>query len=64
LVSDLQLTRRVHHLKFPFSVPETIEFGKATLQIELEQLWAEHNLANECSTHVEAEYLEVIARRA
>jgi SAM-dependent methyltransferase len=81
-VTALQLTRRIHDLKFPFSVPETIEFfrlyygpihhafekldarGQSALRAELERLWTAHNRACVRSTHVEVEYLEVIARRA
>jgi SAM-dependent methyltransferase len=37
--------------------------GQATLRRDLEQLWSTHNRATEGSTHVDAEYLEVIATR-
>jgi SAM-dependent methyltransferase len=82
-VSDLRLTRRTHHLKFPFGVHETVEFFRLyygpvcrafekldgreqkALRLDLERLWSEHNRAGENgATHVEAEYLEVRARRA
>jgi SAM-dependent methyltransferase len=38
--------------------------GQAALRRDLTQLWAEHNQATDNSTHVEAEYLEVLATRA
>ncbi|HEV2802948.1 MAG TPA: methyltransferase domain-containing protein [Pyrinomonadaceae bacterium] len=39
--------------------------GQAALRRDLEQLWSEHNQATDDSaTHVEAEYLEVIALRS
>jgi ubiquinone/menaquinone biosynthesis C-methylase UbiE len=82
-VSDLKLTRRIHRLSYPFSVPETVEFfrryygpvysafenleadGRAALRLELERLWSKHNRAgSRDATQVEAEYLEVVARRA
>ena len=37
--------------------------GQAALRNDLERLWAEHNQATDNTTHVEAEYLEVIATR-
>ncbi len=37
--------------------------GQAALRSELEQLWSEHNKATDDKTHVEGEYLEVIATR-
>jgi SAM-dependent methyltransferase len=36
---------------------------QAALRSDLEQLWAEHNQATDGTTHVEAEYLEVVATR-
>ncbi len=39
------------------------EDGQASLQRDLEQLWSEHNRAQDNSTHIAAEYLEVIATR-
>ena len=38
--------------------------GQAALRNDLERLWTEHNQATDNTTHVEAEYLEVIAKRA
>lgn len=38
--------------------------GRSALREELEALWAGSNLATDGSTHVEAEYLEVVAVRA
>jgi hypothetical protein len=35
--------------------------GQAALRNDLERLWAEHNQATNNTTHVEGEYLEVIA---
>ena len=40
------------------------EGGQAALRRELEQLWSAHNRAQDESTHVEGEYLEVIAVRS
>lgn len=37
--------------------------GQAALRTDLERLWAEHNQATDDTTHVEGEYLEVIATR-
>lgn len=37
--------------------------GQAALRNDLERLWAEHNQATDNSTHVDGEYLEVIATR-
>lgn len=37
--------------------------GQAALRQDLEQLWSSNNLARDGTTHVEAEYLEVIAIR-
>ena len=39
------------------------EDGQAALHRDLTQLWAEHNRATDGTTHVEAEYLEVVATR-
>lgn len=38
--------------------------GQAALRHDMERLWSEHNQATDGTTHVEAEYLEVIATRA
>jgi ubiquinone/menaquinone biosynthesis C-methylase UbiE len=38
--------------------------AKAALRRDLEQLWSAHNLAQDNSTYIEAEYLEVIATRS
>lgn len=38
--------------------------GQAALRQDLEKLWSDNNQARDGSTHVEAEYLEVIAIRA
>lgn len=40
------------------------EEKQAALRKELEQLWASHNQANDGTTRVDGEYLEVIAERA
>ena len=37
--------------------------GQSALRDDLEHLWASDNLASDGSTHVEAEYLEVVAIR-
>lgn len=37
---------------------------QAALRSDLEQLWAEHNQATDDGTHVEGEYLEVVATRS
>ena len=37
--------------------------GQAALHRDLTRLWAEHNLAADGTTHVESEYLKVIATR-
>jgi SAM-dependent methyltransferase len=37
--------------------------GQAALRSDLERLWAEHNRATDGTTHVEGEYLEVVATR-
>ncbi len=39
------------------------EDGQVSLRRDLEQLWSAHNRAKDNSTHIEAEYLEVIATR-
>ena len=39
------------------------EDGQISLRRDLEQLWSAHNRAKDNSTHIEAEYLEVIATR-
>lgn len=38
--------------------------GQMALRHDLEQLWSENNLAKRGTTHVEAEYLEVVATRS
>jgi SAM-dependent methyltransferase len=38
--------------------------GQAVLRHDLEQLWSAHNRAQDSSTYVESEYLEVIATRS
>ena len=44
---------------------ETLDESKqAALRKDLEALWSEHNRATDGTTHVESEYLEVIATRA
>lgn len=81
-IADLQLTLVMASLKYPFSVPETVEFFRTyygptqrafaalpedkqpALRRDLENLWAQHNQATDGTTHVEAEYLEVIATHA
>ena len=40
------------------------EDGQAALRRDLEQLWSAHNRARDGSTHVEGEYLEVVAVRS
>lgn len=40
------------------------EEGQAALLRDLTRLWSEHNRADDGTTHVEAEYLEVVATRA
>jgi hypothetical protein len=37
---------------------------QAALRSDLEQLWTGHNKANDGTTEIEAEYLEVVATRA
>lgn len=39
------------------------ENGQAALRRDLERLWSEHNQASDGTTHVESEYLEVVATR-
>jgi SAM-dependent methyltransferase len=80
-VSDLQMTRRVFVIAFPFDETEVVEFFRtyfgpikrafealdddrqADLRRDMERLWKENNRATDGTTHVEAEYLEVIASR-
>jgi SAM-dependent methyltransferase len=80
-VADLQTTKRMCPIKYPFPPPEVVEFfkmyfgpvnrafaaldedGRAALRRDLEQLWSAHNRAQDGSTLVEGEYLEVIAVR-
>jgi len=38
--------------------------GRARLQAEMEELWSAHNLTNRGFTKVNAEWLEVVAKRA
>jgi ubiquinone/menaquinone biosynthesis C-methylase UbiE len=40
------------------------EHGQSALRRDLRELWSEHNQATDGSTHVESEYLEVIATRS
>jgi SAM-dependent methyltransferase len=81
-IANLQLTRRFYPFKYPFSVPEVVEFyrtyygptqrafaalnaeGQAALRQDLEALWATHNHVTDGATHIESEYLEVVAVRA
>ena len=39
------------------------EDGQAALRRDLTRLWSEHNLATDGTTHVESEYLEVVAKK-
>ncbi len=39
------------------------EDGRAALRRDLTALWSEHNRATDGTTHVESEYLEVVATR-
>ncbi len=81
-VADLQMTKRICPIKYPFPPSEVVDFfrmyfgpvnrafaaldedGQASLRRDLEQLWSAHNRAQDDSTHVEGEYLEVIAVRS
>jgi Methylase involved in ubiquinone/menaquinone biosynthesis len=81
-IADLQMTKRMCPLKYPFPPSEVVEFyrvyfgpvnhaflaldadGQAALRRDLEQLWSAHNRAQDNSTHVESEYLEVLATRS
>jgi 2-polyprenyl-3-methyl-5-hydroxy-6-metoxy-1,4-benzoquinol methylase len=81
-IADLQMTKRMCPLKYPFPPSEVVEFyrvyfgpvnhaflaldadGQAVLRHDLEQLWSAHNRAQDNSTHVESEYLEVLATRS
>lgn len=81
-IADLHTTPVMALFKYPFSVPETVEFFRlyygptqrafaalspdkqADLRRDLETLWAQHNQAADGTTHVEAEYLDVVATRA
>jgi hypothetical protein len=78
----LQMTPVLAQLKYPFSVPETVEFYRRyfgpiqtafaalpadkqpALRRDIEAQFAKHNRAADGTTHVEAEYLEVVAKRA
>ena len=40
------------------------EDKQAALRRDLENLWTQHNIATDGTTHIEAEYLEVVATRA
>lgn len=80
-ISHLRLTTVMASLKYPLSVPKTVEFYRLffgptqlafaalpadkqpALRRELENHWAQHNQATNGTTHVEAEYLEVVATR-
>ena len=81
-VSQLDLTRRMYPISYPFPPAEVVEFHRVyhgptnrafaelsaaqqgALRRDLELLWSANNLAGGGSTHVEAEFLEVIAVRA
>jgi len=81
-VADLRMMRGVYPFKYPFGVPEVVEFyrtyygptqlafaaldagGQAALLRDLEALWSAHNRATDGTTHIESEYLEVVAVRA
>ena len=81
-IVDLQMTRRLYPISYPFSLSEVVEFfrryygpaqrafetldtaGQAALRHDLEALWSEHNQAADGATHIESEYLEVVAVRA
>lgn len=81
-VTALRATPVTATLKFPFSVPETVEFFRtyfgpaqrafavlsaerqAVLRRDMEAVYERHNRAKDGTTHVEAEYLEVVATRA
>lgn len=81
-VADLQMTKRMCPIKYPFRPSEVVEYfrtyfgpvnrafasldegGQAALRRDLEQLWSTHNRAQDDSTHVEGEYLEVVAVRS
>ena len=81
-IADLQMTKRMCPLQYPFPPSEVVEFyrvyfgpvnrafaaldadGQAVLRRDLEQLWSAHNRAQDGSTHVESEYLEVIATKS
>lgn len=83
-ISDLRLTRRLISFRFPFAVPDVIEFWRvyygptnrafeslsadpakqAALRRDLERLWSENNQATDNTTHVESEYVEVVATRS
>jgi SAM-dependent methyltransferase len=47
-----------------FAVLSTDQDAAAALRRDLEDLWTRHNQATDGTTHVEAEYLEVVATRA
>ena len=38
--------------------------AQAALRADLERLWTEHNQATDNTTHVESEYLEVVATKS
>jgi len=75
----LDTTKRLYPMRYPFPPAEVVEFfrvyygpinrafaaaGQSALRHDLEQLWASNNRARDGSTHVEAEYLEVVAIRS
>jgi SAM-dependent methyltransferase len=78
---NLQFTRRMYTMKFPFPPSEVVEFfrtyfgptqrafdsldadGQGALREDQEALWAEHNRAQDGTTEVMSEYLEVIATK-
>jgi ubiquinone/menaquinone biosynthesis C-methylase UbiE len=81
-VADLQITKRICPIKYPFPPSEVVEYfrtyfgpvnrafaaldedGQFSLRRDLEHIWSTHNRAENKSTYIEAEYLEVVATRA
>jgi 2-polyprenyl-3-methyl-5-hydroxy-6-metoxy-1,4-benzoquinol methylase len=80
-VTDLEVTRTMASLQFPFSIADTVEFYRvhygptlrafaglieetqSQLRRDLENLYRQHNIARDGTTHIDAEYLEVVATR-
>ena len=76
--TDVQTTRLMAELKFPFSVAETIDHygptvrafaalsqeAQAGLRQDLESLYIRQNAATDGTTIIAAEYLEVVATRS